>query len=210
MRSLEETLKLIRSSASFEYNSHSGLSFVLEAQLAFATNRDLCLGFLQCCFNYGNFATRLYSETWPTSSGVGASHDLRECSMIPPFETTSAAAEDAANVKGSRKFKAAYKQALSLEHKTILELNTLLGNLSTLGVVPDGLPDDLLPGVVTRQQLDELSYAWAKARDSVRAAMASLTSEPARRLYYRSASLALPPPRSRMRLWMRNLVVWLS
>src|SRR6266851_202585 len=107
---------------------------------------------------------------------------------------------------GSRKFKAAYKQALSLEHKTILELNTLLGNLSTLGVVTDGLPDDLLPGVVTLQQLRELSHAWAKARDSVRAALASLTSEPARRLYYRSASLALPRPRSRMRLWVMSLV----
>jgi hypothetical protein len=100
MRSLEETLKLIRTSASFEYKEHSGLSFVLKAQFAFATNRDLCLGFLQRCFDYGNFATRLYSQTWPTSSRVGASHDLRERSMIPPFETTSAAAENAADVKG--------------------------------------------------------------------------------------------------------------
>jgi hypothetical protein len=107
---------------------------------------------------------------------------------------------------GSRRFKTAYKRALSLEQETILELNTLFGKLSSWVAVTDGLPGDSLPGVPTLQQLRELSYAWAKARDLVRAALASLTSKPARRLYYRSASLALPRPRSRMRRWMMNLL----
>jgi len=79
---------------------------------------------------------------------------------------------------GSRKFRAAYKQALSLEQKTILELNTLLGDLASWVVATDALRDESPPAIVTLQQLRELSHAWAIARDSVRAALVSLTSEP--------------------------------
>jgi len=107
---------------------------------------------------------------------------------------------------GSRKFRAAYKQALSLEQKTIIGLNTLLGNLASWVVATDVLRDESTPVIITLQQLRDLSHAWAIARDSVRAALASLTSEPAQRLYYRSASLAVPQPRSAMKQWMMNLV----
>ncbi len=107
---------------------------------------------------------------------------------------------------GSPKFRAAYKQALALEQKTILGLNTLLGNLASWAVATDSLCDESPPAVVALQQLQELSHAWAIARDSVRAALASLTSEPAQRLYYRSASLAVPRSRSAMKRWMMNLV----
>ena len=95
---------------------------------------------------------------------------------------------------GPREFRAAYKRALSLEQKTILWLNTLLGNLASWVVATDSLRDESPPAVVPLQQLRELSHAWAVSRDSVRAALASLTSEPAQRLYYRSASMAMPRP----------------
>jgi len=107
---------------------------------------------------------------------------------------------------GLRKFRAAYKQALSLEQKTILELNTLLGNIASWVVATDALRDESPPAIVTHQQLRELSHAWAIARDSMRAALVSLTSEPMQRLYYRSAPLAVQRPRSAMKRWIMNLV----
>jgi len=107
---------------------------------------------------------------------------------------------------GSRKFETAYSQALSLEQKTIAGLNTLLGNMSSWVVATNGVSDDALSGAATLQHLHDLSYAWAKARDSVRAALVTLTSEPAQRLYYRSAPLASPRSRSGMRRWAMSLV----
>ncbi len=83
MDSLEGTLQLICSSASFEYNSHSGLSLVLKAMLALPRNSDLCLIFLWRCADYRNVVAAFYSPpiAWPssTSSGVGASYDLPKC-----------------------------------------------------------------------------------------------------------------------------------
>jgi len=70
----------------------------------------------------------------------------------------------------------------------------------------DDVSDVALSGPVTLQQLGELSYTWAKARDSVRAALATLTSDPALRLYYRSAPLASTRRRSGIMLWMMSLV----
>ena len=93
---------------------------------------------------------------------------------------------------GLRKFKAAYKQALALEQKTILGLNTLLGNLASWVVATDSLRDESPPAVVTLRQLREQSHAWAVTRDSVRAALASLTSEPAQWLYSITALLQWP------------------
>jgi hypothetical protein len=107
---------------------------------------------------------------------------------------------------GSREFETAYNQALILEQKTNFGLNTLLKNLSSWAVVTDGLPDDGASGATALQQLDELSYAWAKTRDSVREALVTLMSEPAQRLYYRSAPLASPRPQFGLRRWVTSLV----
>lgn len=208
MGSLEEALKLIHSSASLEYTSYSGLSLVLRVQFAFTRNSDLCLAFLRRCVDYQDFLAALYNSpnTWHAPCRVVAPHDLCGRAMRPAFETTSGSTENADGVEGSRKFRAAYKQALSLEQKTILELNTLLGNLASWVVATDALRDESPPTIVTLRQLRELSHAWAIARDSVRAALVSLTSEPTQRLYYRSASLTVLRPRSAMKRWMTNLV----
>ena len=102
MGSLEENLKLIRSSASLEHISYSGLSLVLRVEIAFARNNDLCLAFLRRCANYRDFVGVFYNPpiTLATSSRVVASHDLCERAMRPPFETTSVSAENADGVEG--------------------------------------------------------------------------------------------------------------
>jgi len=110
---------------------------------------------------------------------------------------------------GSRKFKSSYKKALCLQRKTTLGLKNLFESASAYISVTDGIPNDVPPSVVTLQELDELSYAWAKARDSVRAALVTLTSEPANRLYYRSAPLDLTRRRSGIKRWMTNFVFFL-
>ena len=104
---------------------------------------------------------------------------------------------------GPRTFKITYHKALTLEQKTtsglIQGLNTLLDNLSSLAAITDGPSDDALPDAVTFEQLHEVKRAWEKARDSVRTALETLTSEPAQRvvsIHRRSAS----------KLWMRSLV----
>ena len=229
MGSLQEGLERIRSSASLEHKSYSGLPLILQAGLAFSRSRELWLRFLRRCVDYGEIVTCTPLVACPTSTRVGALHDLRDRAMRPRFETTSVSAESGALTQGlfsyqltplmvltnthgnhcspgSRMFRTRYKQALSLEQKAISGLNTLQESLSSWAAGTDGLSNDASTGVVTLQQLHELSYAWAKARDSVRAALATLTSEPARRLYYRSASLALPRPRSAMRRWVMRLV----
>jgi len=101
MGSLEEALKLIRSSASLEHTSYSGLSLVLRVEVAFARNSDLCLAFLRRCASYRDLVAVFYNHpiTWPISSRVGASHDLCERAMRPPFETSNSA-ENADGIEG--------------------------------------------------------------------------------------------------------------
>ena len=102
MGSLEDTLKLIRSSASFEYTSFSDLSLLLRVDIAFTRNSSLCLNFLRHCADYQDFVVALCSPpiTWPTSPRVRTSHSLCERAMRPPFETTSNSAENADGVEG--------------------------------------------------------------------------------------------------------------
>src|SRR6266478_6848138 len=107
---------------------------------------------------------------------------------------------------GSRRFKAAYKKALSLERKTILGLNVLLRSIPSCVAPTDAITADVLSDVLTLEQLHELSYVWAKARDAMRAALVTLTSEPAQRLYYRSAPMAETPRGSALRRWVINHV----
>jgi hypothetical protein len=59
-----------------------------------------------------------------------------------------------------------------------------------------GGSDDALPNVVTLKQLNEVKWAWERARDSVRAALGTLTSDPAQRV----ASMC---PRSTFKLWVK-------
>jgi len=68
---------------------------------------------------------------------------------------------------------------VSLEQKTIIGLNVLLKDLSSWVAVIDDPPGAALSNEITLKQLRELSYAWAKARDSIRAASATLTNETA-------------------------------
>jgi len=66
---------------------------------------------------------------------------------------------------------------VSLEQKTAVGLNALLDYLSSLIAVMDDPPGDAPSNEITLQQLCELSDAWAEARDSIRAALATLTNE---------------------------------
>ena len=83
-------------------------------------------------------------------------------------------------------------------------LTTLLDNLSSWAAITDGPAgaDDALPDAATLEQLNEVKWAWEKARDSVRAALEtveSLTSEPAQQV----ASIRRRPA---FKLWMKSLV----
>ena len=106
MGSLEDTLKLIRSSASLEYSSYSeqrqGLSLLLRVEIAFTRNSSLCLAFLRRCADYQDLVAALCDPpiTWCTSSRVGTSYSLCERAMRPPFETTGNSAENAGGVEG--------------------------------------------------------------------------------------------------------------
>ena len=102
MGSLEDTLKLIRSSASLECTSYSNLSLLLRVEIAFTRNGSLCIAFLRRCADYQDFVAALCGPpiTWCTSSRLGTSHNLCERAMRPPFETTGNSAENADGVEG--------------------------------------------------------------------------------------------------------------
>jgi len=205
MDSLKQVLKRIRSTASLVHVSHKGTSVALRLELAHAENRDSCLGFLQRCVQYAEMMTCPPHIPGPVSSHPESLSNLRDGVMRSRSETTGIFVESALHVRGSRKFKSSYEKALCLQQKTTLGLKSLLESVSAhvAVTVTDGTPNHGPPSV---QQLDELSYAWAKARDSVRAALVTLMSEPSNRLYYRSASLDLTRRQSAIRRWMTNLV----
>jgi len=208
-RSFKEVLKRVRSSASLQHTSHLGTCLVLRLELAYAENRDMCLGFLQHCIQFAEIMTCLPHSTGSISFRMGSLQDLQECAMRSRFDTAGISTECDACAQGSQRFKATYKQALSLQQKTISGLNTLLENFPSHITITDGLPDVKPLCVITLQELHELSYAWAKVRDTVRAALVTLTSEPATRLYYRSAPQDLTRGQSGIRRWMTNLVCFL-
>ena len=110
--------------------------------------------------------------------------------------------------EGRWTFRIAYNKALNLEQKTtsglIQGLTTLLDNISSWAALTDGPAgaDDVLPDAATLEQLNEVKWAWEKARDSVRAALEtveSLMSEPAQQV----ASIRRRPA---FKLWMKSLV----
>jgi hypothetical protein len=218
---LTSALERLSSSNSLKY-SQSGRSSIQRVYVAFAANSDLCLSFLRQCVDYGE---KVVSWRLPSiaSLHVVASNDLRERTMRLRSEMRNASGENATSVQGlslhqptrfwlsltrwegSRKFKATYDKALTLERKTTSGMNTLLEKLSSWVMVADsrGLPADVPPDVLTLEQVCELSYVWAEARDSMHAALLALIGKPAPQLFYRSA---LKRPRAVMRRWMMNLV----
>jgi hypothetical protein len=218
---LTSALERLPSSNSFKY-SQSGQPSIQRVYVAFAANSDLCLSFLRQCADYGE---KVISWRLPpiASLRVMASHDLRERTIRLRSEMRGVSGENAASVQGlslcqstrlwlsltrwegSPKFKATYDKALTLERKTTSGLNILLEELSSWAMVTDshGFPADVLPDVLTLEQVRELSYVWAEARDSMHAAMLALIGKPEPRLFYRSA---LTRPRAVMRRWMMKLV----
>ena len=106
---------------------------------------------------------------------------------------------------GSRKFKAAYKKALSLEKKMSSELNALIEKLSSWVMIAHshGLRDDALSDIITLEQVREL---WVKSRDSIRTTLAALKNESATQLFYRSAPPVAIGRLSVMKRWLINLV----
>ncbi len=103
--SLGDALDRIYSSASLQHSPMSKSPFQ-RAYVAFAANSDLCLSFLQSCDDYGKKVI-----TWclshiasPTSSDVGAPHDLRERSTRLLSEATGISAENVPNARGLSSF----------------------------------------------------------------------------------------------------------
>jgi len=97
---LNEVLKRIRSSASLEHVSHLGTSLALRLELAYAENRDSCLGFLQRCVQYVEIMTCPSHIGGPVSSHAESLDTLRECGMKSRFETTDISAESAVRARG--------------------------------------------------------------------------------------------------------------
>ncbi|KAH9983591.1 hypothetical protein BJV77DRAFT_286295 [Russula vinacea] len=169
----------------------------------------MCLSFLRQCAEYGDrvSAVCLRSMASPTSSPIcaGAPYELRERTMRLQSEMIGVSTENAAGIQGSRKFKAAYKKALSLEKKKTSELNALVEKLSSWVMITHshGLRDDALSDIITLEQVREL---WVKSRDSIRTTLAALKNESATQLFYRSAPPVATRRLSVMKRWLINLV----
>jgi len=201
-----EALERISSSTSLRYSPLSRPSFQ-RAYVAFAANSDLCLSFLRHCADYGEkvFTWNPSFNASPVSSPVGAPHDLRErtARLLSASEVTAISTENVAGIKGSRRWKTAYKKASALEQKTVSELNTLLESFSSWVAVVDGPSDDAPIDVVHPQELGESKFAWEKTRDSLRSALETLTSDP---VHHHRSSLAFMHCRSALRRWMTSTV----
>ena len=99
--SLEDAFERMSSSASLQY-SQLGRSSFQRVYVAFAGNSDICLSFLRQCTDYGEsvLALRLASIGLPTSSRVGASHDLQERSTGLRSEVTGNSARGLETLEG--------------------------------------------------------------------------------------------------------------
>ena len=189
------------SSASLHY-SQLGQSSFQRVNAAFLGNRYLCLSFLWDCAGYGKkvFAWYQVPNRPPTSSRTSAPHDFLERTTRLQSEATDVSAENAVYYSlGSRRFEIVYNKALILAQNSRSGSNTLLEILLSWATVTDGPPDDVLTDVVTLEQLSEVKLAWEKARDFVRVALATLTSEPAQQ----AASMHT---RSAFKRWVKNFV----
>ena len=106
---------------------------------------------------------------------------------------------------GSRKFKAAYSKVQTLEKKTTSGLGALFKELSSWFTVTNShsLPNDAPLDIITLEQLHEL---WEKARYSMRAALATMKTEPSPQLLYRSAPLASTRSFSMLKRFLKSFV----
>jgi len=104
---LSEALKRIRSSATFEHVSYSGLPLVLQVDLAFSGDCDQCLSFLRRCVEYGEIVTTFcsLSSSRPTYPHLEGSQDLRDRILGLRFETTVVSPKCAVIVEGLSSYK---------------------------------------------------------------------------------------------------------
>ena len=206
----------------------SGLHSIQGVYVAFAANRDVCHSFLRRCAEYGEkllALSRRFTIASPTSARVGTPYKLPERTMRLRSKMTGVSTEYYPNVQGlsayhltsfdgyhwqkwagSRKFKAVYKKALSLEQNTTSGLNSLVEKLSSWVTITcsDGLRDDVPSDIIILEQHREL---WVEARDSVRAMLAILENKPASQMLHNSAPpLRSTNPLSVMKRWLMNLV----
>jgi hypothetical protein len=102
MGSLCRALKRIRSSASLEHVSHSGLELLLQVELAFSGDCAQCLSFLRCSTEYGKIVTEFctFPSPLPTSSHLEGSQDLRERILGLQFETIVVSGKSVVVVQG--------------------------------------------------------------------------------------------------------------
>jgi len=102
MGSLCRALKRIRSSASLEHVSYSGLPLLLRVELAFSGDCDQCLSFLRRCTEYGEIVTEFctFPSALPTSSHLEDLQELRERILGLQFETTVVSAKSVVVVQG--------------------------------------------------------------------------------------------------------------
>lgn len=106
---------------------------------------------------------------------------------------------------GLRPFNSAYERCLSLHREATLGMSTLLDSVLTWIISADVHPDTP-PGGFGLKELDGLSRACEKGRDSVREALAARTGDLDERLLYRSAPIVAPRPQRSVRRLMGQLV----
>ena len=107
---------------------------------------------------------------------------------------------------GSRKFKAVYKRALSLEKKMTFGLNALVEKLSSWVMITcsHGICEDMLLDAITLEQYRKL---WVKTRDSVHTVLVTLKNELAAQAFYLSnPPLASTRCISVIKRWLMDLV----
>ena len=101
MGSLKAALERVQSSASLG-DSHTGLSLILQANLAVVKISGRYLDFLRNCVYYGEIVAA--SHITSTSSRVEASHDLRERATKLRSEAIAVSAQSATNAQGPSSF----------------------------------------------------------------------------------------------------------
>ncbi|KAI0293000.1 hypothetical protein B0F90DRAFT_1766676 [Multifurca ochricompacta] len=189
-------------SASVEF-SKTSMPLILEVNMRFSLNSESCLGFLRRCVDFGKLIAvscgSFSNDNDCRFARVRGSDDVREGIMGLKSETGGEDRSENArgDVQVSRKFARAYEKALSLEVKVDGKLHRLLELVSSWMTAYDAPPERLSVG-----ELRKVSYGWAKGRDSVRGALASLTRDGMDGTYMH-VPFSSGSPRSRVMGWMR-------
>lgn len=122
MGSLGGALKRIRSSASLEHVSYSGLALLLQVDLGFSRDCDQCLSFLRRCAEYGEIVTvfSVSPSSSPTSSHLRASQDLRQRALRLQLETTVVSAKSVVIVQGLSPYQLTTRDASHCQLRALL------------------------------------------------------------------------------------------